>query len=193
MARIVRVKNTLADNAQKSYSSTSLSASRTTLPIQNINAFEASWAIQAGKTGEEKTEILVLGTATPSGTALNTTSGLTYAHSTDTPIYAIKYDQVVFYKSAAGTAGTATAIAGGTVSITADSEVTQFDDPTAGTVDAYRALFRNSVTTETTDLSDFIEYTGYSFYSLAKMRERVRDKIFDSNFVTDSRIDGWLK
>lgn len=193
MARIVRVKNTLADTAQKTFISTAVVAAGTSIPVQNISAFEQSWAVQIGGTGEEKTEIKLISAAAPSGTALNLAAGLTFSHPSDTPVYAIKYDQVVFKKSTSGTTGTANIIASGTVNIQADSDTTQFDDPTSGTADAYKAFYQNSVLGDSTDDSSFITTTGFSFYSLAKMRTRARRKLFDSKFIKDDAvIDDWM-
>src|SRR3990167_7500714 len=108
MSQVIKVKNNLANESPYSFLSSSISVGGTALPVKNINAFQASWGVQIGKSGEETSEILVLGTATPSGTALNTTGTTRFPHSTDTPIYAVKYDQIIFERSTSGTAGTAT-------------------------------------------------------------------------------------
>lgn len=190
---IVKVKNLLDSEAQNTYLSQGEIAGTTDLRIKNSNGFSASWAVQLGKTGEELSEIKVLGTAVPSGGTLTITSGLSFSHSSDTPVYAIKFDQLIFKRSTDGTAGTVSPLTNGTVSITPDSEFTQFDDTTGSITYAYKAAFRNSVTTETSPDSDWIIPDGYSFYALGSLRERVKNKLFSAGFIkSDDVIDEWI-
>ena len=189
---LIKVSNNLDNNASKSFLSGSLASGGTTIPVKNINGFSASWAIQLGKTGEETSEILIVGTAIPSGTALNTTGTIRFPHPTDTPVYATKFDQVIFKRSTTGTAGTATAITGGTVAITPDNAYTIYDDTTATSSYAYKVSYYASVLAEESTDSDWIVPTGFDFYSLAGIRQRVKRKLFDSTFLDDDvQIDDW--
>lgn len=191
---LIRVKNTLPLSADKTLLSTKVSAGGTVLPVQNTNAFTGSWAIQIGDTGVEQSEVKVLAASIPAGgTALHLTAALTYDHPTDTPVYATKYDKVVFKRSTAGTAGTASAMTDGTVTITADSTHTQFDDTNSSSDYAYKAAFQSSGLAVNSDDSDWITSSGFSFYSLASIRQRAKDALFDSSFIgEDSVIDGWI-
>ena len=190
MSKIIKFKNTLPEEALKTYVASSYASGGSTVPIKNPNGFQASWAIQVGETGGEESEILVLGTAAPSGTTLTTTANTLYAHATDTPIYATKYDQIVVKRSVSGTTGAATAVA--TVSITPDSLWTQYDDLTGLDVYAYRAAFRNSVSGTTTGDSAWLTVSGYSFYSLAKLRGRMKEKLHSAGYIkSDDYIDDW--
>ena len=189
---IIQAKNNLTDLAQNTYLANPTTAGGTAFPVKNFNAFAASWAIQIGATGEDRSEVLVLGTAVPNGT-LNTTGASRYDHPTDTPIYAIKYNQIVFERSTAGTAGTATPMTDGTVTIQANNPVTIFDDTSGSSTYAYRTYYRNSVLNATTTESDWITSAGFSFYSLAKLRERVKGKLYDAGFIKDdATIDDWI-
>lgn len=195
---IIRVQNSLDISANNSFLSISNSSGAGTIGVRNINSFPASWAVQIGKTGEEKSEIKVIGTATPSGTALVLTANTTYDHPADTPVYTVKFDQIVFKKSTAGTSGTATAITGGTVSITPDSITTEYDDTSGATTHAYKSSFLNSVTDEESSDSDWLTSAGFSFYSLAKIRERAKNKLFNSGIVKEDSqvndlINEWLE
>lgn len=190
---IIRARNLLDQQANYTYLSNGEAASGTALRVKNINSFAANWAVQVGKTGEETTEILKLGTATVSGTALNTAGTLKYSHPADTPIYAIKYDQFIFKVSTSGTAGTATAITDGTVNITADSDYTLFDHTTGLSTYAYKVSYYNSVLADESTDSDWITPTGFTFYSLAKLRQRIKSKLFDSSYITDDgTYDDWV-
>jgi hypothetical protein len=176
---IVRVKNNLDQIAPSTLLSFPETAGASSWKVQNINPFTASWAVQAGNTGEEQTEIKVLSASAPSGTAISLTTNATYDHPADTQLFAIKFDQVIFKRSTSGTAGTALSVA--TVNITPNLTFTQYDD-TSG-----------AVTTEVSADSDWLTPAGYSFYSLAKLRQRVKNKLFDSGFIKDdSTIDDWI-
>jgi len=121
------------------------------------------------------------------------TGTTTYDHAADTPVYAIKFDQIIFKRSTSGTAGTATAMTDGTVTITPDSEYTIFDDTTGASTYAYRTQYRNSVSGETSSDSDWQTTEGFSFYSLAKIRDRVKRKLFGNNIIQDDQtINDWI-
>ena len=191
---IIKIKNLLDQSSQYSYLSAGEASGVTSLRVKNINAYQASWAVQVGKTGEEQSEIRVLGTATPSGTALTVTAATSYDHPSDTPVFATKYDKLIIKRSTSGTAGTATAVTNGTISITPDSLYTQYDDTSAVSGYAYKTSFFNSVTSEESSDSDWLTTSGPSFYSLASMRERVQRKLFSANYlnVAGGVIDDWL-
>lgn len=188
---IIKALNNLTVGAPKTSTTFPEVAGTNVLRWQNPNGFGASWAIQVGNTGEEKAEVVLLGASTPAGTAGTLTANTAYDHPTNTPIYATKYDQIVFERSTAGTAGTATPMTGGTVTIQADQDFTQFDDTSGSTSYAYRTYFRSSVLAVNSTESDWITPAGFSFYSLAKMRERVKSKLWKANFVSDDEIDDW--
>ena len=190
---IIRVKNLLDVNSPKTFMSSAKAAAVGTIDVKNVSSFQANWAIQIGKTGEERSEIKLISSGVPSGTVLVTTANTTYEHPSDTPVYAIKFDQVVFARSTSGTAGTATAMTNGTVTITPDSDFTQFDDTSGAATYAYRTWFRNSVTTVESSQSDWLTSAGFSFYSLAKIRDRVQKKLFSSNFLKDNeQVNDWV-
>jgi hypothetical protein len=188
---IIRVENQLPDYAEKTYISSSVNAGGTAFPIKNINSARANWAIQIGETKEERSEILMT-SGTNAGSIL-TTAASRYSHPADTPVYQIKYDTVVFMRSTSGTAGTATALANGTITITPDSKYTIFDDTTAAVTYAYKTKFRSSVSGDESSESDWFTPSGYSFFSRYTLRNRVRSGIkFMEDKVTDDDINGWI-
>lgn len=157
----------------------------------------ASWAVQFGATGENQSEILLFSSATPTGTAGTTTANSLYDHPADTPLYAIKYDQIVYERSTTGTAGTAVPISGGTVNIQCTGTTTFFDDTTGASNYAYKTYFQNSVTSVKSTESDWIIPGGFSFYSLGNIRQRVKDRLVSAGYidglkVEDYMINGWI-
>lgn len=195
---LIQIENNLDKFAQNSYLSQSVVAGTNALPIVNVSNFQSGWAVQIGRTGEERSEIKVL-TAGPLGSAaLTTTAGITYDHPIDTPIYNVHYDYIIFKRSISGTTGTATAIADGTVAITPDSLYTEFNDPTGATSYAYRTQYYNSLTGDLSAESEWFTPGGPSFYSLQKIRTRIKNRIYDPGFiktddVLDEFINEWLE
>ena len=161
--------------------------------VKNINTGAANWAIQFGKSGEERSEILLITSSVPSGTTLLTTGTARFPHPTDTPVYFVKFDQLVFKRSTSGTSGTASAISSGTVSITPDGTVTIFDDTSGATTYGYKASYRNSVTGDLSTDSDWLTPAGFDFYALARLRERVKSKLYSANYLRDDdQVDDWI-
>jgi hypothetical protein len=191
---IIPTRNILHETAPKTYLMNTEAAGTTVFRLRNTSGFGSSWAIQIGETGEEQTEVLLLSGNPPAiGTLGTSTASSTFEHPADTPVYAIKFNQVVFERSTTGTAGTATPMTSGTITYQADRDLTQFDDTTGSTSYAYRTYFRNSVLGANTTESDWITSAGFTFYSLASMRERIKDKLWDSNYIKeDSTIDSWI-
>lgn len=189
---LISVENSLPQlvTTQWSFSSLNVSAGGTSIPVRNINPFSADSAVQIGKTGESQSEIRVVSGVPASGT-INLTSGLTYDHSLDTPIFDIHFDQIIFLRSTAGTAGTATAI--GTVSITPNSEFTDFDDTTGVATYAYKTQFKNSVTGDLSSESDWFVPGGPTFYSLQALRGRMKEALTNANYLKgDETINDWI-
>ena len=189
---IISVSNDLADlnTSQYTYLSTNVTAGGTTLPVKNINSFNESWAIQLGKTGESKSEILII-SGTPSGTVLNTTGTLRFDHSLDTPVIQIHYNSIIFERSTSGTSGTATAI--GTQAITPNSLFTEYNDASGSSSYAYKTKYYNTQSSDVTVESDWFVPNGPTFYSLQSMRQRMKDALHSANFLkSDEVISDWI-
>lgn len=189
---VIKVRNLLDEVAQSTYLTQLEASGTTTLHVKNANGYAgASWGVQMGKTGEEQTEIKVLSAGAPSGTTLTLATASSFSHPTDTPIYAVKYDKVIFFRSITGTAGAAAVLA--TVNITPDSLYTQYDDTSGASTYSYKAAWYNSVTTGTSSLSDWLLSAGYDFYSLSNIRTRIKNKLLNASFIgEDSVIDEWI-
>lgn len=191
---IIKVRNLLDETAQTTYLTQLESLGTTTLHVQNANGFgAASWAVQIGKTGEEKAEVCIVDSTAPAGTTLTLATATKADHSTDTPVYATKWNKLIFKRSTTGTSGSAVAWTSSTVNIQPDATFTQIDDTSGAATYAYKASYYNSILdTESTD-SDWIVPAGYDFYSLAKIRSRIKHKLFSTNFIGDDDvIDEWI-
>jgi len=166
---IIRAQNTLGEDSPKTYLMNTEVAGTTIFRLRNTNGFGSSWGVQIGNTGEEQTEVLILSGNPGAGTLGTTTAASRFEHPSDTPVYAIKYNQVVFERSTDGTTGTAAPMTDGTITYQADSLFTLFDDTSGSSTYGYRTYFRNSVLGVNTTESDWWTSAGLSFYSLGKL------------------------
>jgi len=185
---IIRQDNNLDQNAQVTYLANDVAAGTTALLVKNSTGLTDGWALQIGKTGEERTEIK-LGTAANVGTINVATTS--FPHPANTPVYFLKFNQIVFERSATGTAGTAVPMTDGTITIQADNPYTQFEDATGSITYAYKTYYKNSALSNNSIESDWIVITP-EFYWLSSMRERVKEKLWNSSFITDGQIDNWI-
>ena len=188
----IKAYNYQTQGAPLTFLSNPLSSGGTVIPVKNINQFTASHAIQIGQSNQEQSEIKLLTSSSPSGTALNITGTITYDHPIEAPVYDIKFDQLIFKRSISGTAGTATALTNGTVSIKPDEEYTAFDDTTGAITYAYKASYRNSISGEESADSDWLTPDGYSYYSRINIRNRIKNKLYNASFIKDDTVlDEW--
>lgn len=185
----VRQINNLTLDVPKTYLATAISSGTAVLPVKSWAGFSSSWAVQLGETAENQAEVLLLGTAALSGTLGTATANCLYDHPADTPVYAIKYDKVVFERSTAGTAGTASPIAGGTLAIQVNQPKTLYDDTTGSSSYAYKTYWQNSVTGGTSLESGWIIPAGGtpSLFSLGKLRQRAKNKLVNASYIPDDQ------
>ena len=188
---LIQIKNTLdsADSIQQSYLASSIVAGGTALPLRNINGMNAQWALQLGRTGEEEAEIAInLGA---SGTVANLNTATRFGHNSDTPVYAIHYDQVILLRSTSGTVGTASPV--GTIPITPDSIYTEYNDTSGAIGYAYQAQYYNSYSGDMSGTSSWFTPGGPTFYSLQKLRQRTKDKLYSAGYIrSDDMITDWI-
>lgn len=167
----------------------------TSLPVKNPLGFNNNWAIQLGQVGEESAEVQFMqsasGTVMTLGTSPLNAGTVLYGHNSDTPIYQIHYDQVVFLRSTSGTGGTPSAI--GTVPIDPSSQVTEFNDSSGASTYAYQVQYYNSLNGDLSGTSSWFTPGGPTFYSLQKIRQRIKDKLYSAGFVrSDDIFTDWI-
>jgi hypothetical protein len=196
---LINLTNSLTQTPgiQLTYVATAVFAGGTQSPVKNIGGFNANWAVQIGQTGEEVSEIMLV-SGSPSGTMLNfgtspshAAGTLLFGHAQDTPIYQIHYDQLILNRSTTGTAGAFSAIA--TISLQPDNQYTQYNDSTGAVGYAYYAQYYNSLTGDVSGSSSIFTPGGPTFYSLQKIRQRIKDKLYSAGYVRDdSLITDWI-
>ena len=197
MSQIISVRNSLANEDWVPVTGLAKdhAAGIGTFTVYNLSGFNTSWAVQFGNTGQELSEVRLLSASTPSGTLGTFTAVTSFEHPIDTPLYGIKYDKVVFGVATGGTNtdGTVAVITDGTVTLQVDSPTTIFDYSTGTSTDAYKTRFRNSVTADQSDWSDWILPSGLPFYTLGRIRDRIKEKLFSATYIrSDETINDWI-
>lgn len=191
VGQTIRVDNNLSSYAPKTFLSAPGTAGSSVIAWDNGAGLSASWALQVGETGGERSEIVLLGTAVPAASLGTLTAGLVFDHPTDTPVYGIKYDKVIF-GTAVGTTGTSVIVADGTITYKPDSYYTIFDHTVGSSTLGYQVHLKNSVTVGTSQLSDWLMPAGYPFYSLESLRERGKGKLWNADFVSTELATDWI-
>lgn len=187
---------TQVNGIQQTYLGSIVIAGDTSALIRNGAGFNQFWAVQVGQTGEETSEILtqtsLSGTVLSFGTSAPNPGGtFLFPHAIDTPLYQIHYDQIIVYRSTTGTAGPFLVL--GTVSITPDNQYTNYNDPTGAQGYAYYVQYYNSVNSDLSGSSSIFYPGGPTFYSLQKIRQRTKDKLYSAGYIRDnSLIDDWI-
>ena len=166
-------------------------AGGTQLAVQNADGFTNQWAVQIGQTGEQSAEIQLLSTISQGtlmfGTAPSNTPGtVIYNHALDTPIYQIHYDQFVLNRSTTGSIGVFSPL--GTYNINPANPYTQVNDPTGAAGYAYYIQYYDSLTGDLSGSSSIFVPGGPSYYSLQKIRQRIKDKLYAAGFIRDDYI-----
>lgn len=196
---LINIENQLTqtEGIPITYLNANTNAGGTSVPVANVDGFTTQYAVQIAQTGEQGAEILILLGAPPAGslnfgTSSGNTAGTTlFAHAIDTPVYQIHYDQIVLYRSTAGTGGPFSAL--GTYNINPANPYTQITDSSGASTYAYYSQYYNSVLGDLSGSSSIFVPGGPTFYSLQKLRQRVKSKLYSAGYIKDdATIDDWI-
>lgn len=178
---IVTAWNPETEGLEKTYLSKVVQAGANALSVKNADRIPENSIILVGEMGMEQTEIAKVG---PSGTTTNLPlqSNLKFAHSADEPIYKLRYDKVIFYRSDAAD-GAYTIIA--TVDIDVDNrdKITVYEDTTGNGSSYYKTKFYNSYTSEETAFSDYISAEGYGDKTIGSVIESSVRRLKDTEYT----------
>lgn len=193
---LISIANNLTqiNQIQQTYLQSNVVSGAGSVSVKNIAGFVNGWAVQIGQTGEETAEIINLNLLNgvtnqefTFGTSLANTAGtLLFNHNNDAPIYQVHYDSIVVNRSTSGSAGTFSPI--GTIPITPDSQYTNYDDSAGAQTYAYYTQYYNSLTGDLSGSSSIFVPGGPTFYSLQKLRQRVKDKLYSAGYIRDDSL-----
>lgn len=159
----VPMSDQLVDPLAQTLISSDAAAGASTLTVANITGFAINQILLIGNPGLQGSEI-VKTSASVSPVSPNTislASALVYAHTANTPVYLLYFDQVEI-SHAVTTTGIKSVLT--TANLVANSQNTDYND-TVSTSGYYFARFKNSITSAFSTYSDAAPYGGYTLLS----------------------------
>lgn len=182
--------NPSTENLEKSYLSNSYAVGVTSIVVRNNNGFNNDDRIMIGEMGSEKTEVVTV-TAVNADKVTVSVGATRFPHSTDDPVYVLRYDQVKFYR-ATTSGGSYSLVSGGTVDLDVDNNenVTRFDDTSGLASYFYKVSFYNSESTLESSLSDAYPGTGYTRHQVGAILNEFLAEVGDLDQQYMSVVQG---
>ena len=150
----------LTKNAKFSFLSTNYNSGVSSLVITNSNGFAADDYVLISEFGSESTEVVQIDSVNTSTHTLTLKAATKFAHSQDTKLAIIKYNQVRFYHTT-DTTFSATDPVTAYIDIQADDFFSRAYDTTNTTGYGWFVFYNSTTTTATTE-SNYIPYTNFS-------------------------------
>jgi hypothetical protein len=159
----VPIENMLVDPPAQTYLSGDLASGVSSLTMANITNFAVNQILLIGDPGNQNSEIIKSNASTPpSAGAIPLAANTVYAHTADTPVTVMRYDQVEI-STATTITGTKTVL-GSILTIPANQITTDYND-TAGSSGYYFARWKNSITSTFSSYSEPSPVTAYTMFS----------------------------
>lgn len=157
----VTAYNPETENLEMSYLSYSYSVGVTEIVVKDTDRFSVDDRILLGDMGYEQSEIVTVNAVDADKMTL-TISTTSFPHSSDDPVYVLKYDQINFYRSTTSVDGTYSLMVTVDIDVDNANKATSYEDPTGLTSYYYKSSFYHSVTLLESDQSDPIAGQGYT-------------------------------
>lgn len=187
---IVTAWNPETEGLEKTNLSQVVQAATNSLRVKNTDRISQNDRILIGEMGMEQSEVVTVGSGKTT-TQLPLTGNLKFAHSSDEPVYRLRFDQVLFYRSDEPD-GSYDLIA--TVDIDVDNRelITEYEDTTGTGTSFYKTKLYNSVTAEETLFSDYISADGYGKKTIGSVIQTAVNRVKDAEYTvltTDDYLD----
>ena len=184
---IITAWNPETDGLEKTFLTATAQSNANSFKVQNADRIPTGSLIMLGEMGMEQTEVLTTASGA-TNTTLSTTGNSKFSHAPDEPVYKLRYDKVMFYRSTAAD-GTYTLIA--TVDIDVDNRnlKTEYQDLLGSGTSFYKTKFINSLTSEETEFSDYISAQGYQKDTIGKVIDSVVRRVKDTGYTILSSED----
>lgn len=162
-----------------------------TLTVKDINGFAINKILLLGELGEEGAEIIKThGSTAPTGTTITLASNTVFAHSAQTKVYIVEFDNIEFSHSATLT-GSKSVLA--TSAIQADQLIQAYTDTTQ-TSGYYFARFKETIGSTFGSYTDGVPYGGWSAnqvgYLVDKSLRNLKETL--SDIITIADCMSWI-
>lgn len=185
---LIPVFNPETDDLERSFLANNYSAGTTALSVKNSDRFAANDRIMIGEMGQEKTEVVTVSSVNADGTDL-ITAPTVFAHSSDDPVYKLRFDQIKFYKSSTGIAGPYNVISVQNLDVDNEDLETKYDDTVGLTTDYYKFVFSHSISGLLSAFSDIIGGSGWRRKQVGNIIDEVLREVGDPNEVNITRTE----
>lgn len=178
---LIAAYNPDIEHAEKTHLNQPVASGDTTLNVLNTDRFSTDDFVLIGEMGREKSEITQVASTTDS--SIDVSPVVSFSHSTDDPVYVMRFNQIRFYRSTDGEDGNYSNIA--TVDIDVDNadKMTTYDDTSATPQYYYKTSFYNSQTSLESAMSDPVQATGFDYDTVASLIDETTRYLGDTNFV----------
>jgi len=185
------IDNPSVAKLEKSYLVNDAASGAITFDVKNINNIAANDRLLVGEMGAERSEIVSVDSVSSQTVTLS--SGFTFDHSADDPVYALRWDQIRIYRDTSKTGNFDTVLT--TVDVDVDNATLQtaYDDTTGTSTNWYKVSYYHSVDTEESDKTDAIKATGWLRgtigHAIDQFLREVRDET--QQFITRQELIDW--
>lgn len=183
---LIPVFNPETDGLEKSYLSGNYSAGIQTITVKNSDRFAVNDRIMLGEQGQEKTEIVTVNSVNANGTDL--VIGTTvFPHSSDDPVYKLRFDQVKFYRSTTTNAGPWTLVSTQALDVDNEDLETKYDDVSGLAAYYYYFTFYHSLAAVESANSDVIGGSGWRREQVGNIIDEILREVSDQNETNVTR------
>jgi len=175
---------------QRTYLDADVAAGASALVADGINFADTQYIV-IGNPGNIKTEIVKI-SGTPTATAINLSSALSFAHNRGDIIRFIPFNQIIAERSTdIGVTYTPLSAIG----IRADSTETYLQRSSDSATDYYRFRFYNSTTSLYSAYSDGSIASGYADNTIWSVKHRALRQLGEvvSDLITDADLNDWIQ
>lgn len=173
-------------DAERTFFSDPSPVGSTTLVVKDSRSYAVNDYILLGSPGGEKAERVKV-TAIPSDSSFTTTATL-FDHSSDDPIYLMRYNQIRIYRLAAS-GDTPVLLTVVDTNWADPMGETVYDDLTGTASNYYKVSYYNDVSTLESSLSDEIPGIGYGRDTVSYLIDAVLQEVKDINEQTTTRSE----
>lgn len=164
---LIQAFNPSTEDLEQTFLTAPISSNVSTLAVKNNQKFTGSSRVLIGDMGTETAEIITVSGVT-GATTVTLSSPTSFAHSIDTPIYVLQFDQVKFYRATSLT-GTYSLLVTVDLDVDNDETKTYYDDTTGNASHYYKISLYHSITTIESTFSDPVKGSGYGAKQVGKL------------------------
>lgn len=190
---IISVANPETNELEKSYLSNAYDVGTVSIQVKNSDRFVANDRIMLGEMGQEKTEVVTVSSVNADGNTV-VIGATVFSHSSDDPVYRLRFDQVKFYRSTTTSTGLYTLVSTQALDVDNTDLETIYDDTSGLTTYFYKTTVAHSISLVESDYSDVIGGSGWRREQVGNLIDECLQEVGDMNEtkVTRREILGYF-